>query len=124
MSSEIQLQPDRLQVPLDKTITTDQALWIINNSDVYCQDSPHAKKVIRYLNGDTDTPPCSRKLINRYKRLILDTGYHYITSDVELPPVTLESIMDSLTDGQKELINQYRSSDLIRDNLKQLRLRD
>lgn len=111
---------------LDKTITTRTKLYrTINTSAMFTtRTASTAKKVIRYLNGDTDTPPCSRKQINHYKRLILDAGYHYITSEVELPPVTLESIMDSLTDGQKELINQYRSSDLIRDNLKQLRLRD
>jgi hypothetical protein len=111
---------------LDKTITTRTKLYrIINNSAMFIpRTASTAKKVIRYLNGDTDTPPCSRKLINRYKRLILDTGYHYITSDVELPPVTLESIMDSLAGQQKDLISTYRSSDLIRDNLMQLRRRD
>lgn len=111
---------------LDKTITTRSKLYeIINNSPMFtARTASTAKKVIRYLNGDTEAPPCSSKQINRYKRLILDAGYHYITSGLELPPVTFESIIDSLTDRQKELISTYRSSDLIRDNLIQLRRRD
>ncbi|MGE4284647.1 MAG: hypothetical protein AB7G87_13190, partial [Clostridia bacterium] len=106
---------------LDKTITTRPNLYkVINNSSLFspCKAST-AKKIIRFLNGDTKAISYSHSTINEYKRLILETGYHYITADFELPPITFDYIHNSLTCEQKISISKYRSSDLIKDNIDQ-----
>ncbi len=104
---------------LDKVITTQNNLYkVINNSKLFTTKTASiAKKVVRFLNCDTPNINFSDYTINKYKRLILKTGYHYITADFELPQITIQHVLDSLTEQQKQNISRYKNSDLIRDNI-------
>ncbi|WHH57196.1 hypothetical protein [Petroclostridium sp. X23] len=102
----------------DKIITTRKKLFsFINNSTEFSMtEKNRLKMVIDHLN-DREKANCilSDKSINKYKHKILAMGYHYIYSDEELKPITIERILDSLPDEQKRAIEVNIDSDFFKD---------
>lgn len=47
---------------------------------------------VKYVNGENTTMNVSKKTLSRYKKMILDLGYHYLYSDIEIQPLHLEEL--------------------------------
>lgn len=77
---------------LDKMITTkDNLNSIIKNlTTLSPKRKKTCKRVVRYLNGEIKNISLDEKTIKFYKKIILETGYHFLFSDIDIPPVSLD----------------------------------
>ena len=65
-------------------------------------------KTIEFLNGTRKRQPFNPDTTTRHRKFILSLGIHYIYSDIELPPLTLEYALSRITMFEQEQIRQYK----------------
>lgn len=87
---------------LDKRITTKENLLQVLGQKYSKQVFGKLVEVIEYLNGEREDNNMCHKTVNKYKKLILMAGYHYIYYHRELEPV----------DFKKSLCEHILSNDM------------
>lgn len=104
---------------LNKKVLTRKQL--INQIDFDIQLAPSTKKniihTIRYLNGELNVLKVSNKSLQSYKKYILDKGYHYIYSPIQLEPVSIDAVISSLNKDQINNINRYANKNIFQSFL-------
>lgn len=65
-------------------------------------------KTIEFLNGTRKRQPFNPDTTTRHRKFITSLGIHYIYSDIELPPLTLDYALTRLTMLEQEQIRQYK----------------
>lgn len=81
------------QFNLDKTITTRDKLFKIIRTNFTKTKAKTAVNLIKFLNGEKAIVPISKRYFKQYIKEITSTGYHYIYSDKELPPIIIDDII-------------------------------
>lgn len=103
----------------DRSIPTRKELLnAINNSFKRKDSKLKARSVIDALNNVSNNKrkPKNYKEINRYKRRILnDLNLHYLYAKNNLPPITMERVMENLPDYIKQELKTYKNSSLAKD---------
>lgn len=104
---------------INKIITTKSNLFrVINNSkDLSLSEKKTAKAVVNTLNlkDKYHKKKPSTSSIYKYRKWILDNGYHYIYSDKEISPIILEEIVENLPKQQQIAIQVYKDSNIFKD---------
>ena len=80
------------ELGLDKKITTKAGLYtLIDNMDSLTKTTRKTcKLVVRFLNGEFKRISLCESTINHYRKKILETGYHYLYADADIPPVSID----------------------------------
>lgn len=81
---------------IDKKVLTKCGLMkcIDNNAALSIKSKKTAKRIVRYLNKEIYNISVSPSTIDKYKKLILSQGYHYIYSEEEIEP--LDSVISQV----------------------------
>lgn len=58
---------------------------------------------VKYVNGEVDVMEGCKRSLSRYRKIILNMGYHYIYADKEILPVPLIELF-------AEQLNTYRAA--------------
>ncbi|MGH4049755.1 MAG: hypothetical protein ACREVX_00115 [Clostridium sp.] len=103
---------------LDKKVLTRAGLMncIDNNAKLSPNAKKTARRIVRYLNKEIETISVSQSTLDKYKKLILSQGYHYIYSKDEIEPqnYTYDSEMNQVN-NINEFINVKDDSKSIQE---------
>ncbi|MFH5836718.1 hypothetical protein ACHAL6_11660 [Proteiniclasticum sp. C24MP] len=77
---------------LDRIITTKYKLYAIidDMSALSRKRKKTCKRVLRYLNGEFKNISLSERTITSYKKIILQTGFHFLYAESDILPVQIE----------------------------------
>ncbi|MCY6485337.1 hypothetical protein OW763_13445 [Clostridium aestuarii] len=102
---------------LDKIITKRYRLFEVIEKDntLKASTKKKIKNLIRYLNGEVKKCSVSDKTAREYRDFILSKGYHYIYSDNQLDPITIDGIIKKLPETQINNINRYKDSNIFKN---------
>lgn len=90
---------------LDKKITTKRNLKkAIRQQDKNDDYKDNVWKTVEYLNGLRKRELFKPDTTRGHIKFILNLGYHYIFTDIELPPLSLKHAQSRLPEDQKEAI--------------------
>ncbi|MCK8061338.1 MULTISPECIES: hypothetical protein [unclassified Fusibacter] len=105
------------ELHLDRPVTTTKKLIAAVKELGYSNTiTKNVIDTLKYINNPKRYKKFNDDRIRRHKLIIKETGYHFISSNRELHPLSLDNdVISRLPDEQKEMINRYYNSNIFRD---------
>ncbi len=102
---------------LDRPVTTTKKLIAavkeLGHSDTITMN---VIDTLKYINNPLRYKKIGKDRISKHKKIILETGYHYITYRRDLKPLSLEeNVIAMLPDDQQKLIKNHKGGNIYRD---------
>lgn len=71
---------------------------------------------LKYINNPRRYKAVNKERIRMHKKIILETGYHYITSTRELQALSIDAdVIKMLPDTKQQMIRYYQNSNIFKD---------